>query len=181
MNLPPFKHPDKLKGNRLLKLIFTPCSGKVSRYGPSGLLAKPSLPLKVASMPKDATIGIKNLKVGYNKVFGYYLEVTRSYYEMVPENYIRKQTLANAERYITPELKEMEGLVLNAEAKINKMEYDLFSQLRGEIEKHIKTIQETSDAVASLDVLTAFASVSSSNGYIRPEINSGDEIEINVK
>ena len=122
--------------------------------------------------------GIKNLKVGYNKVFGYYLEVTRSYYEMVPENYIRKQTLANAERYITPELKEMEGLVLNAEAKINKMEYDLFSQLRGEIEKHIKTIQETSDAVASLDVLTAFASVSSSNGYIRPEINSGDEIEI---
>lgn len=122
--------------------------------------------------------GIKNLKVGYNKVFGYYLEVTRSYYEMVPENYIRKQTLANAERYITPELKEMEGLVLNAEAKINKMEYDLFSQLRGEIEKHIKTIQETSNAVASLDVLTAFASVSSSNGYIRPEINSGDEIEI---
>lgn len=122
--------------------------------------------------------GIKNLKVGYNKVFGYYLEVTRSYYEMVPENYIRKQTLANVERYITPELKEMEGLVLNAEAKINKMEYDLFSQLRGEIEKHIKTIQETSDAVASLDVLTAFASVSSSNGYIRPEINSGDEIEI---
>ena len=122
--------------------------------------------------------GIKNLKVGYNKVFGYYLEVTRSYYEMVPENYIRKQTLANAERYITPELKEMEGLVLNAEAKINKMEYDLFSQLRAEIEKHIKTIQETSDAVASLDVLTAFASVSSSNGYVRPEINSGDEIEI---
>lgn len=122
--------------------------------------------------------GIKNLKVGYNKVFGYYLEVTRSYYEMVPENYIRKQTLANAERYITPELKEMEGLVLNAEAKINKMEYDLFSQLRGEIEKHIRTIQETSDAVASLDVLTAFASVSSNNGYVKPEINSGDEIEI---
>ena len=122
--------------------------------------------------------GIKNLKVGYNKVFGYYLEVTRSYYEMVPENYIRKQTLANAERYITPELKEMEGLVLNAEAKINKMEYDLFSQLRAEIEKHIKIIQKTSDAVASLDVLTAFASVSSSNGYVRPVINSGDEIEI---
>ena len=122
--------------------------------------------------------GIKNLKVGYNKVFGYYLEVTRSYYEMVPENYIRKQTLANAERYITPELKETEGLVLNAEAKINKMEYELFSQLRGEIEKHIRTIQETSDAVAALDVLTSFAYVSSSNGYIKPEINSGDEIEI---
>ncbi len=122
--------------------------------------------------------GIKNLKVGYNKVFGYYLEVTRSYYEMVPENYIRKQTLANAERYITPELKEMEGLVLNAEAKINKMEYELFSQLRAEIEKHIKTIQETSEAVAVLDVLTAFACVSSSNGYVKPEINSGDEIKI---
>ena len=122
--------------------------------------------------------GIKNLKVGYNKVFGYYLEVTRSYYEMVPENYIRKQTLANAERYITPELKEMEGLVLNAEAKINKMEYELFSQLRAEIEKHIKTIQETSEAVAVLDVLTAFAAVSSSSGYVKPEINSGDEIKI---
>jgi DNA mismatch repair protein MutS len=122
--------------------------------------------------------GIKNLKVGYNKVFGYYLEVTRSYYEMVPENYIRKQTLANAERYITPELKEMEGLVLNAEAKINKMEYELFSQLRGEIEKYIKTIQETSEAVAVLDVLTSFASVSSTNGYVKPEINSGDEIKI---
>ncbi len=97
---------------------------------------------------------------------------------MVPENYIRKQTLANAERYITPELKEMEGLVLNAEAKINKMEYELFSQLRAEIEKYIKTIQETSEAVAVLDVLTAFACVSSSNGYVKPEINSGDEIKI---
>lgn len=122
--------------------------------------------------------GIKNLKVGYNKVFGYYLEVTRSYYELVPENYIRKQTLANAERYITPELKEMESLVLNAEAKINKMEYELFLQLRAEIEKHIKTIQKTSDAVAVLDVLVSFAHVSSSNGYVKPEINSGDEIII---
>ncbi len=122
--------------------------------------------------------GIKNLKVGYNKVFGYYLEVTRSYFEMIPENYIRKQTLANAERYITPELKEMEGLVLNAEAKINKMEYELFSQLRSQIENHIKVIQETSDAVAILDVLTAFATVSSNNGYVKPEINNGDKIQI---
>ena len=122
--------------------------------------------------------GIKNLKVGYNKVFGYYLEVTRSYFEMIPENYIRKQTLANAERYITPELKEMEGLVLNAEAKINKMEYELFSQLRSQIENHIKVIQETSDAVAILDVLTAFATVSSNNGYVKPEINNSDKIQI---
>ncbi len=82
--------------------------------------------------------GIKNLKVGYNRVFGYYLEVTRSYYDLIPENYIRKQTLANAERFITPELKEMEGLVLNAETKINRMEYDLFVEVRNFIEGYIK-------------------------------------------
>lgn len=122
--------------------------------------------------------GIKNLKVGYNRVFGYYLEVTRSYYDLIPENYIRKQTLANAERFITPELKEMEGLVLNAETKINRMEYDLFVEVRNFIEGYIKDIQSTSSAVAELDVLTSFAYVSDKLGYVKPLVDESFELEI---
>lgn len=122
--------------------------------------------------------GIKNLKVGYNRVFGYYLEVTRSYYDLIPENYIRKQTLANAERFITPELKEMEGLVLNAETKINRMEYDLFVEIRNFIEGYIKDIQSTSSAVAELDVLTSFAYVSDKLGYVKPLVDESFELEI---
>ena len=122
--------------------------------------------------------GIKNLKVGYNRVFGYYLEVTRSYFDMIPENYIRKQTLANAERFITPELKEMESLVLNAETKINQMEYELFTKIRSFIQGYIETIQKTSAAVSSLDVLTSFAHVSERLGYVKPVIDESMEIEI---
>ncbi len=122
--------------------------------------------------------GIKNLKVGYNRVFGYYLEITRSYYDMIPENYIRKQTLANAERFITPELKEMEGLVLNAEAKINQTEYNLFTEVRDIIQSHIEEIQTTSAAVAELDVLTSFAHVSDKLGYVRPALDESFELEI---
>ena len=122
--------------------------------------------------------GIKNLKVGYNKVFGYYLEITKSYYDMIPDNYIRKQTLANAERFITPELKEMENLVLNAETKINQMEYDLFADVRKQIEAYIEPIQRTSAAVASLDVLASFAEVSDRLGYVKPVIDNSMELEI---
>ena len=122
--------------------------------------------------------GIKNLKVGYNKVFGYYLEVTKSFYDMIPENYIRKQTLANAERFITPELKETERLVLNAEAKINDLEYNLFTELRSKLSHNIKEIQDTSKAIAVIDVLTAFAEVSEKNNYIKPIVNHGDCITI---
>ena len=122
--------------------------------------------------------GIKNLKVGYNRVFGYYLEVTRSYYDFIPENYIRKQTLANAERFITPELKEMENLVLNAEAKINQMEYDLFTQVRSFIKGYIEAIQKTSAAISTLDVLVSFAHVSERLGYVKPAIDDSMEIEI---
>lgn len=122
--------------------------------------------------------GISNLKVGYNKIFGYYLEITRSKYDMIPENYIRKQTLVNAERFITPELKEMESIVLNAEVKINQLEYAIFQELREEIKCHIDEIQETSDSVSSLDVFVAFAETSSKFGYTKPEIHEGDEILI---
>lgn len=122
--------------------------------------------------------GIKNLKVGYNRVFGYYLEVTKSYYDLIPDNYIRKQTLANAERFITPELKEMENLVLNAETKINQTEYELFVEVRSFIEKYIRQIQSSSEAVAELDVLTSYAHVSERLGYIKPNVDESLELEI---
>lgn len=122
--------------------------------------------------------GIKNLKVGYNKVFGYYLEVTKSYFDLIPDDYIRKQTLANCERFITPELKETERLVLNAEAKINEMEYRLFTELREKLQEYTEKIQATSKAIAELDVLCAFADVSDKNGYVRPAVDDGDEIDI---
>ncbi len=122
--------------------------------------------------------GIKNLKVGYNKVFGYYLEVTKSYYDLIPENYIRKQTLSNCERFITPELKETERLVLNAEAKINKLEYDIFSELRQNLQQYIVQIQKTSRAIACLDVLASFAEVSEKYGYVKPIVDDGDVIQI---
>lgn len=122
--------------------------------------------------------GIKNLKVGYNKVFGYFLEVTRSYFHLIPDNYIRKQTLTNCERFITPELKETERLVLNAEAKINQMEYELFTEIREKLQSFIKEIQETSKAIAALDVLVSFAEVSEKNNYVKPEVDDGDVISI---
>lgn len=122
--------------------------------------------------------GIKNLKVGYNRVFGYYLEVTKSYFDLIPENYIRKQTLANAERFITPELKEMENLVLNAETKINQLEHDIFVAVRDHIEQYISIIQKTSSAIAKLDVLCSFAHVSEKLGYVKPVIDDSMEIQI---
>lgn len=122
--------------------------------------------------------GIKNLKVGYNRVFGYYLEVTKSYFDLIPENYIRKQTLANAERFITPELKEMENLVLNAETKINQLEHDIFVAVRDQIEQYISIIQKTSSAIAKLDVLCSFAHVSEKLGYVKPVIDDSMEIQI---
>ena len=122
--------------------------------------------------------GIKNLKVGYNKVFGYYIEVTKSNYELVPDDYIRKQTLVNCERFITPQLKETERLVLNAEAEINKLEYELFCEMRGKLREYIGQIQSTSHAVAALDVLTAFAQTAEKNDYVKPVIDDGDVISI---
>ncbi|HHU17750.1 MAG TPA: DNA mismatch repair protein MutS [Clostridiales bacterium] len=122
--------------------------------------------------------GIKSLKVGFNKVFGYFIEVTKSYFDMVPDNYIRKQTLANCERYITPELKEVESIVLNAETKINQMEYELFIEIRNYIKDYIQKIQRTSLAISILDVLTSFAEVSSKLGYVKPQVNNDDIIII---
>lgn len=122
--------------------------------------------------------GIKNLKVGFNKVFGYYLEVTKSYFDLIPDNYIRKQTLANCERFITPELKEVEAVVLNAETKINQMECEIFLEIRNYIQGFIGTIQSTSAAISTLDVLVSYAEVSTKLGYIKPTITTDDIIQI---
>lgn len=122
--------------------------------------------------------GIKNLKVGFNKVFGYFLEVTKSYYELIPDNYIRKQTLVNCERFITPELKETESLVLNAETKINQLEYRLFCELRDAVERYIPELQKTARIVAELDALCSFAEVSAKLGYVKPNVHAGREIAI---
>ena len=122
--------------------------------------------------------GIKTLKVGYNKVFGYYIDVSKSASDSVPEDYIRKQTLVNNERYITPELKEKENLVFSAETKINKLEYELFRSIRSSIEPYTPALQRASVAVAALDVLCGFAKAASENGYVRPVVNGGDIIDI---
>ena len=122
--------------------------------------------------------GIKTLRVGFNKVFGYYIDVSKGMIDKVPEDYIRKQTLVNNERYITPELKEKEDLVLTAEARINKIEYEEFRRIRSAIEPYITRLQSASAAVAALDVLISFAKTASSNGYVKPEVNDGDVIDI---
>ena len=122
--------------------------------------------------------GIKTIKVGFNKVFGYYIDVSKGMTDMVPDDYIRKQTLVNNERYITPELKEKEDLVLTAEAKINRLEYEEFRKIRQAVEPYIGALQTASSAIACLDVLAAFAKVASDNSYVRPVVNSGDVIDI---
>lgn len=122
--------------------------------------------------------GIKNLRIKYNKVFGYYFEVTNSYKELVPEDYIRKQTLANAERYTTPRLKELEDSILNAEDKLYALEYDLFCQIRDAIFAEIERIQKTARAIAKLDVFASLSYVAERNQYVRPSLNEKGIIDI---
>ena len=122
--------------------------------------------------------GIKNLKIKYNKVFGYYFEVTNSYKDMVPEDYIRKQTLANAERYTTPHLKELEDTILNAEDKLTALEYDMFCKIRESIAMELERIQRTAKAIAKLDVYASLSLVSERNRYVRPKLNEKGVIDI---
>ena len=122
--------------------------------------------------------GIKNLRIKYNKVFGYYLEVTNSYKDLVPEDYIRKQTLTNAERYITPELKELEDTILGAEEKLTALEYELFTGIRDRIASEVVRIQKTAKAVAKLDVFASLAYVADRNHYVKPKINERGVIDI---
>ena len=122
--------------------------------------------------------GIKNLRIRYNKVFGYYLEVTNSFKELVPEYYTRKQTLANAERYIIPELKELEDTILGAEDKLCALEYELYCEVRNTIAAELTRIQRTAKAVAKLDVIASLALVAERNNYVRPKINEKGVIDI---
>lgn len=122
--------------------------------------------------------GIKNLRIKYNKIFGYYFEVTNSYKDLVPEDYIRKQTLANAERYTTPRLKELEDMILNAEDKLCTLEYDAFCQIRETIAGQIERIQQTAKAIAGLDVFASLSLTAERNHYVRPKLNEKGIIDI---
>lgn len=122
--------------------------------------------------------GIPKLRVGYNKVFGYYIEVTNSYKDLVPENYIRKQTLTNCERYITQDLKDIEGRILGAKDRSVAMEYTLFDNVRKTVANNLERIQKTAKAIAVLDVLVSLANVAADNRYVRPEVNLSTVIRL---
>ena len=126
---------------------------------------------------RDKT-GIKSLKIKYNKVFGYYFEVTNSFKDLVPEYFIRKQTMANAERYTTDELKELEDIIMGAEDKLFSLEYDLFCQVRDSIAAQVLRIQKTAKAIAGIDVFTALSTVATRNNYVKPKINEKGTIHI---
>ncbi len=133
--------------------------------------------IAIEAAEKEKT-GIRTLKVSFNRVFGYYIEVSKSFTDQVPEHYIRKQTLANCERYITPELKELEDQVLNAKDRLTALEYQIFTQLREHLARQAARVQTTAAAVAAVDTLCALASVAVQRGYCRPEITLGNEISI---
>ena len=132
---------------------------------------------KIAEEEREQT-GIKTLKVSYNKVFGYYIEITKSLVSQVPDRYIRKQTLSNCERYITQELKDMEATILGAADKICALEYELFQEIRNHVSKQSTRIQKTAALLAELDTYLSLATVASKNKYVRPEIDQSDVIEI---
>ena len=131
----------------------------------------------ICEREKEKT-GIKNLKIGYNRVFGYYIEVTKSFYDLVPQTYIRKQTLANCERFITEELKVAENTILGASDKIITLEQDIFAEIREFVATQLRLVQETASAVAEIDVLCSFASVAINNNYTKPEIAIDGIIDI---
>ena len=133
--------------------------------------------MKLEADEKEKT-GIKSLKVGFNKVFGYYIEVTNTYKNMVPDTYIRKQTLTNGERYITEELKNIENQILGAEEKVIKLELEAFRQIREEIAKNIKRLQKTAEQISTLDVLSSLAQVAEDMNYCKPNINKEGVIDI---
>ena len=134
-----------------------------------------SLLANIEAEQKEKT-GIPKLKVGYNRVFGYYIEVTNSYKDKVPEEYIRKQTLTNCERYITQELKDLEGRILGAKDRSFAMEYRIFDEIRKNVAENLDRIERTAKAIANLDVLTSLANVSADNNYTCPEVNLSDKI-----
>jgi len=132
---------------------------------------------RIEAQERERT-GIKNLKIKYNKVFGYYIEVSNSNKDKVPEDYIRKQTLVNGERFITKELKELENTVLSAREKVNNLEYEIFLMIKNEIIDNLETLQKTAKYVSVADVICSFANVAVSNGYVKPLVDNSDIIDI---
>ena len=133
--------------------------------------------LQLEAEEKEKT-GIKSLKVGFNKVFGYYIEVTKTYQNQVPDRYMRKQTLTNCERYITEELKNLENQILGAEDKVINLEYNVFTEIREEIAKNVKRLQKSANIISTLDVLTSFAIVAEDMNYCMPNVNNNGIINI---
>ena len=136
-----------------------------------------SLVIELEQKEKERT-GIKNLKISYNRVFGYYIEITKMYYDLIPENYIRKQTLTNCERFITQELKDMETKILYASERVQAREYELFCGIRDMVKDRFGDIKQTSEAIAMLDVIISLAVVAKLNNYVRPTVDTNDEIKI---
>ncbi len=134
--------------------------------------------LTAVEQSEQEKTGIKKLKIGYNRVFGYYIEVTNSFKDLVPEHYIRKQTLSNCERYITQELKELESKVLGAQERIVRLEFELFSAIREQIASQLERVRKTARAVANLDALCSLAYTAVNNNYTRPVVDTSDEIII---
>jgi len=133
--------------------------------------------LDIEQREREAT-GIKNMKIKFNKVFGYFIEITKSNLSMVPEHYIRKQTLSNSERYITPELKKYEDTIINSKAKIEDLEYHLFKEISGKLKEHRKILSELAERLAYIDVMVSFAVSAIENDYAKPEMNEEYSFEI---
>ena len=151
-------------------------NSEVDEYKKAGIEGKNWL-IELESKEKELT-GIKNLKIGFNKIFGYFIEITKSNLNMVPERFVRKQTLANCERYITEELSEIEGKILGAEEKIVDLEYNLFIEIRNEIAKNIKRLQMSANIIATIDTLLSFSNVAEDNNYVMPELGAHGQIDI---
>ena len=165
--------PISVKEGGIIKLGYDPEIDQLKKATTEGK----TWIVQLEAKEREAT-GIKGLKVGFNKVFGYFLEVTKSNLNMVPDRYIRKQTLTNAERYVTEELKNLENQILGAEEKVINLEYKAFTDVREAIEKQIQRIQKTSNIVATLDVITSFATVAEDMNYVKPVVDNAGIIDI---
>ncbi len=158
-------------------IIKTGYDAEIDEYRTASVEGKNWI-IALEAKEKELT-GIKNLKVGYTKVFGYYIEITKSFLKQVPaDRYIRKQTLTGAERFITEELKEMEDKILGSEEKVINLEYEVFTKIRNEIARNLERLQASANAVANIDVLSCLATVAEDNNYVCPEVNDSDIIEI---
>ncbi len=165
--------PMTIKEGGIIKKGYNPDIDELREMSSSGKDFIASLQAR----EKEKT-GISSLKVGFNKVFGYYIEVTKANIDQVPDNFIRKQTLVNAERFITPELKEYEAKVLGAEERLKNLEYEVFIEVREKISSHTEKLQKMSSAIAELDALQSFANIAKKHGYERPDVNDGKVIDI---